>query len=81
MDESDFKSIYDYIKIIDFIHYKDLYKQSKRIGLELTQNIVYSTLKVEPYGFTLKHVHKTYKYLCKKYKEAKEKFYHTQIGQ
>lgn len=81
MSEKEFESIYEHVKIVDYIHYKELYKQAKRIGLDLTQKTIYSFLTIQPNGVTIKHIYNTYKYLRKKYKEAKEKLYHTKIGQ
>lgn len=73
MNKQEFDSIYEYVKVVDFFHYKELYKQSKKIGLELNHKTIYSLLVIQPNGVTIKHIFKTYKYLNKKYKEAKEK--------
>lgn len=71
-NEQEFESIQEYVKVVDFISYKDLYKQAKKIGLNLTQEKIYSFLVMPPNGYTIKHIYKTYEYLRKRYKEAKE---------
>lgn len=79
MNKQEFESIYEYIKIVDYIPYKELYMQSKSTGLKLTQGTIYSVLTIPPSNHTMKHIYKTYKYLCKKYKEIQEKLHQTKL--
>ena len=75
MNQQQFDSIYEYVKVVDYISYKKLYKQSRSLGLMLTKETICSILVMPSNDHTIKQIYNTYKYLLKRYRRVVEQFH------